>query len=288
MHSTQPFTLKIFVVDGDPDGLRLVERSNWIGKAVVFPRPLLSAVKKRPEFAQTGVYLLIGPGEDDEGTRLYIGEGDPVRPRLENHHAQKDFWTNAIFFVSTQGQLNKAHVQFLEARLIGLAKAAKRAELDNSQLPEDPSLSESEQAEMLVFLGNMLSILPVLGVNAFDKPAKKATGQTQQLSLSAKGVQARGYESSQGFTVQRGSQATRQVTASFKNVPRFLALRSQLTKSGILKIDGDVYSFTEDYIFNSPSLAATIIIGNSTNGRTAWKNQQGKMLKELQSSEASH
>jgi hypothetical protein len=27
-----PFTLHIFVADGDPDGLRLVERTNWNGK----------------------------------------------------------------------------------------------------------------------------------------------------------------------------------------------------------------------------------------------------------------
>jgi hypothetical protein len=29
-----PFSLRIFVADGGPDGLRVVERSNWIGKAL--------------------------------------------------------------------------------------------------------------------------------------------------------------------------------------------------------------------------------------------------------------
>ena len=33
-----PFSLRIFVADGDPDGLRIVDKSNWIGKALVFPR----------------------------------------------------------------------------------------------------------------------------------------------------------------------------------------------------------------------------------------------------------
>ena len=61
MSATTPFSLRIFVADGDPDGLRLVERSNWIGKAVVFPRALLPTVKRRDEFNQTGVYLLLGP-----------------------------------------------------------------------------------------------------------------------------------------------------------------------------------------------------------------------------------
>ena len=53
-----PFSLRIFVADGDPDGLRIVDKSNWIGKALVFPRALLPQIKVRPELAQTGVYLL--------------------------------------------------------------------------------------------------------------------------------------------------------------------------------------------------------------------------------------
>lgn len=109
----KPFSLRIFVADGDPDGLRVVERSNWVGKAMVFPRALLPAVKQRPELSQTGVYLLLGPREDGEGEMLYIGEGDPVRPRLESHYAQKDFWNRAVCFIAAPGQLNKAHVQFL-------------------------------------------------------------------------------------------------------------------------------------------------------------------------------
>jgi hypothetical protein len=43
-----PFSLRIFVADGDPDGLRIVDKSNWIGKALVFPRALLPQVKARP------------------------------------------------------------------------------------------------------------------------------------------------------------------------------------------------------------------------------------------------
>lgn len=71
-----PFSIRIFVADGDPDGLRLVERSNWIGKAVIFPRTLLPKIKQRDEFSQTGVYLLLGPRPDGEGEMLYVGEGD--------------------------------------------------------------------------------------------------------------------------------------------------------------------------------------------------------------------
>ncbi len=36
-----PFSLRIFVADGDPDGLPIVERSNWVGRALVFPHVAL-------------------------------------------------------------------------------------------------------------------------------------------------------------------------------------------------------------------------------------------------------
>lgn len=37
MSEATPFSLRIFVVDGDPDGLRVVDRAYWNGKALVFP-----------------------------------------------------------------------------------------------------------------------------------------------------------------------------------------------------------------------------------------------------------
>ena len=59
MSLLKPFSLRIFVADGDPDGLRLVERSNWVGKAIVFPRALLPKIKHRDELSQTGIYMLL-------------------------------------------------------------------------------------------------------------------------------------------------------------------------------------------------------------------------------------
>jgi hypothetical protein len=299
---TTPFSLRIFVADGDPDGLRIVERSNWIGRALVFPRALLPQVKQRPELAQTGVYLLLGPRPDGEGEMLYVGEGDPIRPRLESHYGQKDFWTRAIGF-TTAGQLNKAHVQFLEARLIALAKAAKRVPLDNVNQPAEPSLSEADRADMEVFLAHMLGMLPVLGVHAFEQaPAPTAkvvrpldvpdTGGLVvyaagvSMTCKAKGVEATGFESSQGFVVQKGSQAVRSVTPSFVTFPGSLKRRDELIANGVLAAAGDVHTFTQDFVFTSPSAASDLVLGSVTNGRTAWKDAQGRTLKELQQAEA--
>jgi len=113
-----------------------------------------------------------------------------------------------VCFVATPGQLNKAHVQFLEANLIRLAKAAKRLPLDNANQPAEPSLSEADCADMQVFLENMLGMLPVLGVHAFEQTATLATTVADTvLTCKGKGVTASGYEATQGFVVKAGSQA---------------------------------------------------------------------------------
>jgi hypothetical protein len=246
--STTPFSLRIFVADGDHDGLRIVDKSNWIGKALVFPRALLPQVKARPELAQTGVYLLLGPRPDGEGDMLYVGEGDPIRPRLESHYAQKDFWTRAIgFTTTTAGQLNKAHVQFLESRLIALARAAKRMPLDNANQPAEPSLSEADRADMEVFLGHMLGMLPVLGVHAFEQaPKAPAAKAGPVLTCKGKGVQATGYEASQGFVVRAGSQAVVDSAPSMaQHVRGMFDLRQELISNGVLAVQGALYQFAQ-------------------------------------------
>ena len=294
MSTAQSFSLRIYVADGDPDGLRLAERSNWIGKAVIFPRALLPKVKARDEFGQTGVYLLLGPREDGEGEMLYIGEGDPVGSRLENHYARKDFWTRAVFFVAGHGQLNKAHVQFLESQLILRAKAAKRVPLENANEPTEPSLSEADRADMEVFLQNMLSMLPVLGIHAFERPDQTAPGSGKIAALAlltcrGKGVVATGYESTQGFVVKAGSDAVgagEEAPSMAVHLRGAHNLRHELRQNGVLKAEGKHFRFSQDYTFSSPSLASDIILGRSSNGRIEWKDANGKTLKAIQENQA--
>ena len=135
---------------------------------------------------------------------LYIGEGDPVRPRLDSHYANKDFWTRAVFFVAPS-QLNKAHVQYLEAQLVSCAQAAKRMPLENGNQPKEPTLNEADRADMEVFLQNILGMLPVLGVQAFEPGHGAAVAGTQPLlTCSGRGITATGVDTPQGFVVRSG------------------------------------------------------------------------------------
>jgi hypothetical protein len=288
MGNQSPFSLRIFVADGDPDGLRLVERSNWIGKAVMFPRALYPQVRNRSEFHQTGVYLLLGPRPQGDGEMIYIGEGDPVRPRLESHYANKDFWTRAVFFVAGPGQLNKAHVQYLEAQLISRASAAKRMPLENANKPSEPTLSEADRADMDVFLDNILGMLPVLGIHAFEQsPLVVGKGGTPVLTCQGRGVTATGHDTPQGFVVESGSfVATDEVPSLKEHFANVCELRADLLKSGVLVPEGNKFRFTQDYTFSSPSLASSVVLGRSSNGRTDWKDASGKTLKQLQEAQA--
>ncbi len=56
------------------------------------------------------------------------------------------------------------------------------------------------------FLDDMLSILPLVGLHAFEPAPAPSLGQ-HLLLLSASGVTATGCKSSQGFVVRAGSQA---------------------------------------------------------------------------------
>ncbi|MBZ0137020.1 MAG: GIY-YIG nuclease family protein [Planctomycetes bacterium] len=286
MAKSAAFSLRIFVADGDPDGLQLVERTNWIGKAVVFPRSQWTAVRSRPEFQQTGVYLLVGPKPDGLGDMLYIGEGDPVADRFASHIKEKEFWIRAVFFVAP-GFLNKAHVQLLEARLIAKAREAKLVALDNGNQPTEPTLSEADFADMEVFLSNILGILPVLGVDAFNSGASASEADGDLVfNCSGRGVNARGRDTAQGFVVLHHSEASADVVDSLeKHFPNVVALRSDLIKNGVLVPGSGSLRFSQDYVFNSPSLAAAVVLGRSS-GLTDWKDARGRTLRDVQAEQA--
>jgi hypothetical protein len=166
-----PFTIRIFVPDGDPEGIRLIDRMNWTGLGIVFPRAKWPEVQKRAEMKQTGVYVLVGyQNEDDELPTLYIGQADGVRNRIDSHHKNKDFWDWAAVFVSTSGGLNRAHVTWLEYALVKRATDAKRCHLDNGNTPQEPALTEAEKADTKGFLKEILQILPLVGLRAFEFP----------------------------------------------------------------------------------------------------------------------
>lgn len=277
------FTIRIFVPADPVDGLRIVEKSNWSGKGLICPRSQFSAGKTRLDFGKAGVYVLLGPGTEGTLPRVYIGEGDPARPRLEQHFSRRDFWTTLVLFVSKDENLNKAHIQYLESRLVSLASEAKRCELENGNVPALPSLSENDASEAEGFLREMLLCFPVLGVSTFEKPVRQKAG-AEVLHLRGKGIEARGYEAGDGFVVLKGGQAVKEEVPSMHSY--VAQLRRTLQTKGIFKDAGTHWVLDQDYTFDSPTTAASVVLGRSVNGRVTWKTARGRTLKEIQTEEA--
>ena len=189
-----------------------------------------------------------------------------------------------VFFVTRQqGALNKAHMQYLDARQVELALAAKRMPLDTQNTPDRPTLNEADQADMEVFLSNLLQILPLLGISAFEKPSTARPSRNKRLFMEAKGLKAEGYESTEGFVVCEGSEAALDIVRSLQAYASSrVEDRKKLIASGVMVLSGDRYQFTQDYSFSSPSTAATIVMGRNVNGRAEWKDSAGVTLKAIQ------
>lgn len=183
--ANDPFTIRIFVPDGDPEGVRIIDRMNWTGLGIVFPREKWPTTKLRPEFSRAGVYILVGYREEgDELPTVYIGEGDVIRNRIDSHFQSKDFWNRAIVFTASNNSLNKAHVKWLEFALVNRAAEAKQSILDNGTEPQEPGLSEAERSDTQGFLREILQILPLVGLRAFEPP--KAVAEPQRDAAIAK------------------------------------------------------------------------------------------------------
>jgi hypothetical protein len=177
----------------------------------------------------------------------------------------------------------------LESRLVGLAHLAKRAEVGNGNAPALPALSEPDIADVENFLREMLLIFPILEITAFqlsapaqavatEQPGTGATGAV--LHLAGPSTAATGRDTPEGFVVSAGSHGRLQEVPSMHEWLR--NIRKSLMSQGILVPEGDLLVVTQDYVFDSPSSAAGVLLGRAANGRTEWKDGRGNSLKHLQ------
>lgn len=275
-------TIKIFLVNGDPKRLRTAEISNWTGKAVAGPRSEFDSIISREESLSSGVYILSGNDPESGKPAIYVGEAECIKDRVKAHLA-KDFWNQIIFFISKDENLTKAHIRFLEGKLIDQAYKANRAIVKNGQ-NSGAKLPESDREDMRVFLGKIYQLLPVLGVELLVSTVAKTETANDKgiLYCEIKGLKAKGYLSPNGFLVLKGSQAVLHDRASSKKYPWASNIRNRLKDEGVLVENGDHLIFTRDEDFSSPSAAAAIVHGGNANGLTAWKNKDGKTLKQIE------
>jgi hypothetical protein len=229
------------------------------------------------------VYFLTGNDPESGKPAVYIGEAENIRDRVKAHLG-RDFWNQIVFFISKDENLTKAHIRYLEGKLIEQARRANRALIINNQT-SSAKLPESDREDMEVFLEKIYQLLPILGVELLMIAASKAEtdAEKEMLYCEIKGLKARGHLSPNGFLVLKGSQAVLTERASAKKYPWPLNMRQRLKDEGVLSTEADYLLFTRDEEFASPSAAAAVIHGGHANGLIAWKNKNGKTLKEIES-----
>jgi len=285
-------SIRLFLVDGTPNGLLTAEIMNWTGHVLTGPRSKLSELVQRPEVARTGIYFLVGPDpENSFRSLLYIGESDDVGKRLKQHNKPeeqggRDFWEKVCLVTSKDQNLTKAHVKHLESVLIAKTNQVGRSKLLNSTAHEYISLPESDLADMAFFVEQLRTILPVLGFD-FLRPSSKPVSQaistesyaptespTFSWHIPKHKITARAQEVDGEFFVLKGSQAKPEWTGSDDGGYR--KLHEQLLEEEVLVPgEGQLAVFIQDYAFSSPSAAAGVVAGRIANGRKVWKVEGG-------------
>lgn len=276
---TQARSLELFFIDGKPDGMLTAQVFNWTGHVLVSPRTSIPDALARPESSYTGVYLLIG--EDDGQQMVYIGEGENIANRIKSHDANKNWWTRCVLVTSQANNLHKAHVQYLESRLVEEASRIGVSKLENSTTPKEPSLSEAAKANMEIFLGYLMMVLPAVRIDTFlqkrrsipeiDSMSIDAFGVMFELRLKKEEVTATAILTDGEFIVQKGSEARSNWIGDRTKKTSYWRLYDDLVERGILSSGLGKRVFTDSYAFSSTSAAGAVVTGRATAGPIAWR-----------------
>lgn len=287
-------SIRIYLDDGSISGIRHAEIVNWTGQALSVPRTQIKSLYEWEEAKKPGVYFLFGIDDETGQQALYIGEAENVLDRLQNHVANKDFWSEVVFFTNKDENLTKSHVKYLESRLVQIAQEAGRYILLNGNIPQKPSMPRGDRDAMEEFLSNIRVLLGVIGHKALEKivtqkkeyishdvvPDKPVNQEQLKLYLDVKGVSAKAILNDEGLIVLAGSEISTTVTGSLSI--GYQKLRNQLIETGVIVKHSAKLIFIKDQLFTSPSQAAAIVVGYSINGRQRWVDDQGTSLKQIE------
>lgn len=269
-------TIQIFLPDGNPRSIKIADITSRSIFATLIPRTKLEDAQKREELSNVGIYLLIG--EEEEGdTKVYIGEAENCLQRIKQHNAKKDFWQLAIAITSKSQQFTKSHVKFLEWYCYQEAKKSSRYEIENSTIPNKPHITESVEADLLDYFETIQILVSTLGYPVFDE--LRTSDKKDIIYCKGNTGSGEGEYTEDGLVVFKGSKCNANETKSAQGW--IINLRKKLIDKGILVKEDNVYVFSSDYKFKTPTGGAVVILGRSANGWTAWKYKNGKTLDEV-------
>ena len=288
-------SINLFLMDGNASGRIKSTLANWTGIAYKIPRTELDKCNERVDLKQSGVYFLFGNIEETDENVVYIGQagsrknGTGILNRLQEHrsNSEKDYWTEAVVFMTSDDSFGPTEISYLENRFCELASEAKRYVVKNANSPTSGNVTEEKQSELEEFIDNGKIIMGSLGHKVFDpliSPSSNFKNDSETSSndcnellyFNYSDIKATGKRTSDGFVVLKGSSISKQFTKScpervFKNREKY---SSKIDENSIL---------IENILFKSPSSAAEFVGGASLNGYGKWCNKNGVTLKKIES-----
>ena len=273
-------TIQMCIFGGNPNGRIMCELSNWNGRVYKISRNDLAEFSKRADAENTGVYFLFGKTDSNIDT-LYVGEAEKIITRIKQHLKDDNYWNDCIVVISKDNLLNKAHIKFLEHQFHQLAVESNRAKVINNTIPTCSSVSEYDVAMLTEFIENTKLLVNTLGYKIFDSIEENLIEAQEKNDVfyikAARGADGKGFIVSDGFVVMKGSKVAYNSANSIS--PSLLKLRKELFNQGIINSN---HEFVKDYVFTSPSYAASIVMGRNANGRTEWKTIDHESLKQVE------
>ncbi|MED1743196.1 GIY-YIG nuclease family protein [Brevibacillus borstelensis] len=275
-------TIQIFLPDGSPRGIKIAEITSRIVKAIQIPRNRLVEAGQREDSKGVGIYFLFGKTDEDAMPRVYIGEAEDCYERLKQHHREKDFWEVAVIITTNNNTFTKSHIKYLEWFCFEKCKEIGRYKLQQT-VPTKTYIPEPVIADLMDNFETMKILLSTLGYHIFEETRETPKDDSNIIKedvfyCKLKGIEAIGQYTDDGFVVFKGSQMVLEVVPSLK---AYLGLRDKLVNDGVVSKKDGHFVFNTDYIFNSPSAAASVILGRHTNGWSEWKDNVGKTLDEI-------
>lgn len=294
-------SINLFLMDGTPNRRIKCTLSNWTGVAYRIPRTELEKCKGRNDISQSGVYFLFGTSDQTGENVIYIGQagirknGEGILYRLQEHkrNPDKDYWTEAVVFTTSNNSFGPTEISYLETRFCALAIEAKRYTVKNGNDPTPGNITEEKESELEEFIDNSKIVMGTLGYKVFEKLAetKELPQQIEMpndndllLHLKRKSkksgliIEANCKQTNEGFVVLKGSHIEIIDSDSIPPAIKETRKKAPIDQNGILQ---------EDILFRSPSYAAAFVIGGHANGLIEWKTENGKTLKERENSEDS-
>ena len=263
-------SINLYLMDGDPNGRAKCTLANWTGVAYKIPRIDIDKCKDREDLKQSGVYFLFGTSDTTGKNVVYIGQagarknGEGILNRLQEHrlNPNKDYWTEAVAFTTSNNTFGPTEISYLENRFCNMALQAQRYEVKNANEPTMGNITEEKECEMEEFIDNVKLIMGALGHKVFESldqpvpaeacPSSEPTEKGALLHLERMikdvgTVIADGKQTSDGFVVYKGSHisptADHTVSATIKEKRN----AARVDENGVL---------LENVFFTSPSSAA--------------------------------